>query len=52
MFRGQRFISFRNRATHAYFAVDWNIVYEIARRDVPELTDQVNAILEGEEQSQ
>ncbi len=44
-------ISFRNRATHAYFAVDWNIVYEIARRDVPELAEQVKAILEGSAES-
>jgi hypothetical protein len=29
-----------------YFAVDWNIVYEIAIRDVPELAEQVKAILE------
>ncbi len=40
-------ISFRNRATHAYFAVDWTIVYEIARRDVPQLADQVKTILDG-----
>lgn len=38
-------ISFRNRATHAYFAVDWSIVYEIATRDVPELGERVRAIL-------
>ncbi len=39
-------ISVRNRATHAYFAVDWNIVYQIATRDVPELESQRRTILD------
>ena len=38
-------ISFRNRATHAYFAVDWDIVYDILSGDVPRLRAALVPIL-------
>jgi uncharacterized protein with HEPN domain len=36
---------FRNIAVHAYFSVDWSIVWNTATRDVLTLRDQVTAIL-------
>jgi len=38
-------IGFRNIAVHAYFAVDWNIVWTTATEDVPILKEQVSKIL-------
>jgi uncharacterized protein with HEPN domain len=37
--------AFRNLAVHDYFAVEWPLVWAIARREVPELRRQVRAIL-------
>ncbi len=37
--------AFRNLAIHDYFAVEWPLVWAIATRDVPELGQQVRAIL-------
>lgn len=38
-------VAFRNIAVHAYFAVDWRIVWTTATEDVPVLREQVAAIL-------
>lgn len=38
-------VGFRNIVVHAYFAVDWSIVWHTATRDVPALRDAVLAIL-------
>lgn len=38
-------ISFRHRATHAYFAVDWDIVFDIVTNDVPRLREALAPIL-------
>ena len=38
-------VGFRNKAVHAYFAMDWSIVWTTATRDVPELRRQMDAIL-------
>jgi uncharacterized protein with HEPN domain len=37
--------AFRNLAVHDYFAVEWPLVWGIARRQVPDLRRQVRAIL-------
>ena len=41
-------IAFRNIAVHAYFAVQWDIVWATATDDVPVLRRQVLAILQAE----
>ena len=41
-------IAFRNIAVHAYFAVQWNIVWATATDDVPVLRRQVREILQAE----
>ena len=35
-------IAFRNLAVHDYFAVEWALVWAIARADVPRLGEQVS----------
>lgn len=37
---------FRNIAIHAYFAVDWKIVWRTATEDVPMLQTQIQSILD------
>lgn len=37
----QDIIGFRNIAIHAYFAVDWNIVWVAATQDAPELRAKI-----------
>ena len=39
---------FRNRAIHAYFAINWSIVWHAAAEEVPELSRQVADILARE----
>jgi uncharacterized protein with HEPN domain len=39
---------FRNVAVHEYFAVEWQVVWRVARRRVPELEAEVMAILRAE----
>ena len=39
-------IAFHNIAVHAYFSVDWSIVWVTTQDDVPKLRTQVQAILE------
>lgn len=41
-------VGFRNIAVHAYFAVDWSIVWETATQDAPQLRRQVREILKSE----
>ncbi|GBC95942.1 hypothetical protein HRbin16_01742 [bacterium HR16] len=43
----QDIVAFRNIAVHAYFAVDWSIVWTTATEDVPVLRQQVERILQG-----
>jgi len=43
-------IAFRNIAVHAYFSVDWPIVWVTAVRDVPELREMVASILAADYQ--
>ncbi len=41
-----RIVAFRNIAVHAYFAVDWHVVWEAAVRDAPELKEKVARIID------
>jgi uncharacterized protein with HEPN domain len=41
-------IAFRNIAVHAYFSVQWDIVWATAHDDVPLLRNQVQKILQNE----
>jgi uncharacterized protein with HEPN domain len=41
-------VGFRNIAVHAYFAVDWSIVWVTATQDAPQLRQQVSKILAAE----
>ena len=41
-------VGFRNIAVHAYFVVDWSIVWETATQDAPRLRQQVLEILKSE----
>jgi uncharacterized protein with HEPN domain len=41
-------IGFRNIAVHAYFSVDWAIVWITATKEVPELSQKVSDILGAE----
>jgi uncharacterized protein with HEPN domain len=40
--------AFRNIAVHAYFSVDWNIVWVAATKETPVLREQAQAILAKE----
>ena len=41
-------IDFRNRVVHAYFNLDWEIVWVTATEQVPELRRQILAIVDAE----
>lgn len=41
-----RIVAFRNIAVHAYFAVDWHVIWEAAIRDAPELKEKVAKIID------
>jgi uncharacterized protein with HEPN domain len=41
-------VAFRNLAVHAYFGVDWEMVWTTGARDVPSLRDRIAAILGAE----
>jgi uncharacterized protein with HEPN domain len=38
-------IAFRNLTVHAYFSIDWSIVWTTAAKDVPELKQKISAIV-------
>ena len=38
----------RNRLVHDYFAVDYDIVWDVVVHKIPELREQVEAILQSE----
>ena len=38
-------IAFRNLTVHAYFSIDWSIVWTTALKDVPQLKEKISAIL-------
>lgn len=40
-------VGFRNIAVHAYFSVDWGIVWVTATRDIPQLRIQVQELLDS-----
>ncbi len=44
----QGIVGFRNIAIHAYFAVEWPIVWVTATDEAPDLRDRIAAILAGE----
>lgn len=37
----------RDRLIHAYFGVDWNLVWQTATQDVPHLDERIVEILDG-----
>jgi len=39
---------FRNLAVHAYFEIEWSIVWEIATVSIATLRGQITALLKGE----
>ena len=41
-------IAFRNIAVHAYFSVEWPIVWIAATRDAPDLRESITEILDRE----
>ena len=41
-------VGFRNVVVHEYFAVEWHVVWRVARRQVPELEADIMAILRAE----
>jgi len=41
-------VAFRNIAVHAYFAVQWSIVWTTATQDVPALRGKISQILTAE----
>lgn len=44
----QQIVAVRHRIVHAYFDLDWQILWTAAMDDVPELRRQVGGILESE----
>lgn len=43
-----RVVSFRNLVVHSYFAIDWEIVWSVATRDLPELAARIEPRLARE----
>ena len=44
----RQIIAVRHRIVHAYFDLDWQILWDTATGDIPELRRQVREILEAE----
>ena len=38
-------VGMRNRVSHGYFAVDWDLIWATVQQDLPALLSQVNALL-------
>ena len=38
-------IGMRNRVSHGYFAVDWDLIWATIQQDLPALSVQINAML-------
>ncbi len=47
----QDIVAFRNIAVHAYFSVDWAIVWHTVTVDVPALKEQIKQLLDNEDES-
>jgi uncharacterized protein with HEPN domain len=43
-----RIVAFRNILVHAYFGIDWDVVWLAASKQTPALRDQIAAILKAE----
>lgn len=43
-----RIVAFRNILVHAYFGIDWDVVWHAATQQVPELRKEITSILETE----
>jgi len=41
-------VAFRNILVHAYFGIDWDVVWRAAKNRCPILREQVDLILAGE----
>jgi uncharacterized protein with HEPN domain len=41
-------VAFRNILVHAYFGIDWNIVWRAAARQVPDLASRIETVLQAE----
>ncbi len=41
-------VGFRNIAVHEYFSLDWGMVWRISRRDVPNLSQALEAVMQKE----
>lgn len=41
-------VAFRNLVVHAYFRVDWSIVWTTATQDVPDLRNRISKIIQIE----
>jgi len=42
-------VSLRNRTAHAYISIDWEILWDIATKDVPELKTYCESIINNKE---
>ena len=40
-------VGMRNRVSHGYFAVDWDLIWATVQNDLPVLDDQVTSLLVG-----
>ena len=38
-------VGMRNRVSHGYFAVDWDLIWATIQQDLPALDEQVNVLL-------
>ncbi|MFH1890869.1 MAG: DUF86 domain-containing protein [Candidatus Kuenenbacteria bacterium] len=40
----RKIISMRNKVLHEYFGIDWDILWQTIKEDIPELKKQINKI--------
>ena len=43
-------IGMRNKLTHGYFGIDWNIIYRVLTNDIPVLKMQIESIMNDRQQ--